>query len=232
MRQPVRQWPYQILLPDRSSIFVQNVLIREYFLLIWMKHNVPCWIHWMRKNIRNGGHRCGMKRFAKACLWNATCKEDKWHVICSFLLMKMEKPITFTRQKTIWHYRLQNWVMTTWLIQVSMCVWLQPDTMRHLPYSRRVTVRTGWLLPAVPDGTLMKHAYSLLPVFGDLGHNIQILAVEKNRKSLLADRARMYFRYLERKTPLSLWQISGVLSIRVMPVISGCLYSLKMECLI
>lgn len=78
----------------------------------------------------------------------------------------------------------------------------------------------------------MKHVCSLLLVFGDLGHNIQILAVEKNQKSLLADRARMYFRYLERKTPLFLWQISGGLSIRVMPVISGCPYSLKMECLI
>ena len=30
-----------------------------------------------------------------------TCEEDRWRVICSFLLMKMEKPITFTRQKTI-----------------------------------------------------------------------------------------------------------------------------------
>lgn len=80
--------------------------------------------------------------------------------------------------------------------------------------------------------TLMKRACSLLPVFGDLGHNIQILAVEKNQKSLLADRVPMCFRYQERKTPLSLWQISGGLSIRVMPVIFGCPYSLKMECLI
>lgn len=78
----------------------------------------------------------------------------------------------------------------------------------------------------------MKRACSLLPVFRDPGHNIRIHVVEKNQKSLLADRARMYFRYLERKTPLSLWQISGGLSIRVMPVISGCPYSLKMECLI
>lgn len=70
------------------------------------------------------------------------------------------------------------------------------------------------------------------PSIWDLGHNIQILVVEKNRKSLLVDRVRMYFRYRERKTPLSLWQISGGLSIRVMPVISGCPYSLKMGYLI
>lgn len=54
----------------------------------------------------------------------------------------------------------------------------------------------------------------------------------ENQKSLLADRVPMCFRYRERKMPLSLWQISGGLSIRVMPVISGCPYSLKMECLI
>lgn len=35
-----------------------------------------------------------------------------------------------------------------------------------------------------------------------------------------------------KKDAFILWQISGGLSIRVMPVISGCPYSLKMECLI
>ena len=89
---------------------------------------------------------------------------------------------------------------------------------------------TGW----DPNEARMFSAPSIWgpPVFGDPGHNIQILVVERNQKSLLAGRVPMSFRYLERKTPLSLWQISGGLSIRVMLVISGCPYSLKMECLI
>ena len=50
-----------------------------------------------------------------------------------------------------------------------------------------------------------EHACSLLLASGDLGHNIQILVVEKNRKSLLADRVRMYFRYREERRLYLLW---------------------------
>ena len=113
-----------------------------------------------------------------------------------------------------------------YLTHTGKYVRMAPAGHNEAPAIFKKSDGTYWMITSGCTG------WDLLPVFGDLGHNIQILAVEKNQKSLLADRARMYFRYLERKTPLSLWQISGVLSIRVMLVISGCPYSLKMGYLI
>ena len=105
-------------------------------------------------------------------------------------------------------------------------VWHRADRTRLLPFSAMV-IPIGSLPAAVPDGPPTRHASSRHRVSGDLGGNMTIPAGERMLTSPLAVRELSYFLW---GITSSSWPISGVPNIPAMPVMSGFLSLLRMEC--
>lgn len=87
---------------------------------------------------------------------------------------------------------------------------------------------TYWLITSGCTGWAPNKARLFsAPAYGDLGNSTRIPVGERMPTLLLADRVRLCFRWA---IPSSLWRTSGVPNIPAMPVMSGFLSLLRMEC--